>query len=102
MGETTVVDTAALMAAALAASARGHDVLTAEATSGPPLLRVAAELPGARSAHQATAVRQAVGSVLGELGQALEGWCRLLQAAGGHYAQAEQRAASASGVAGPR
>jgi hypothetical protein len=96
MGEITVVDTAALAAAGRTTSACSRGVLTATGATGPPLDRLAGELPGARVAHQAMALRQVVSGVLGELGRALDGWSRLLAAAGVAYGRAESEAVASA------
>jgi hypothetical protein len=91
----TVVDTQALAAAGQTSTQRSRDVLDAMGTSGAPLGRLVGELSGARSAAQAVAARRSVEGVLADVGGALDRLGRLLSAAAGQYAQAEQWAAQA-------
>ena len=114
MGTTTAVDTAALGAAARTCAERSGQVRLACDTATGPLRRAEEELRGARSATALASAGAAGASVLTELATALDRLGRLLAAAAGDYAGAEQWAArsmqgapvgapvGASAGAGPR
>jgi len=89
MGDTTVVDTAALAAAGRSSSRRSRDVLDAVRASASPLAGLATELAGAQCAAEVMTLRRAVEGALTEVGGALDRLGRLLSAAAGQYAQAE-------------
>jgi hypothetical protein len=92
MSERTAVDPAALAGAGRAASVRSRDVLEVSGAAGAPLARLAADLAGAACATGVTDLRQAAAGVLGEVGGALDRLGRLLAAASGDYAAAEDGA----------
>jgi len=106
MGDTTVVDTAALAAAGRSSSQRSRDVLDAVGASTTSLARLATELAGAQCTAEVVTLRRAVEGALTEVGGALDRLGRLLSAAAGQYAQAEDwasrsMAAAPSPGAGP-
>ena len=93
------MDTVALAAAGRAAVQRSREVLDVAGTSGVATNRLAGDLAGAQCAAEAAGLGQAVHGVLGELGGALDRLGRLLSAAAGQYAGAEDWAVQSMAAA---